>query len=628
MKSTFFHILTAACIAASLVSCADGQDNQACDAAKFTGNCVDSTHYRACIAGRLELLACEQGNYCGILENGRPSCFAPSAVTGTCLVPNTTQCNGYFVQSCLNGLWVNAQIPCEAGCANGACIPVSQPVEYQCSDQKPCADPTQICINHTCVTQSPQPECSDQKPCADPNKVCVNNTCVTQNIEPECSDQKPCAAPNKVCVNNTCVTQTIEPECGPQKPCADSSQTCVNGKCTAAPVIECSDQNPCADLNKTCIYGECKTMASCQTNADCTEFNTLCSESRCHFAPTIRCTQNDDCGPGFLCDNLTCLANNACSISHTCPDKQICHNGHCQTTPHEACSKTNPCADASKTCIQGHCITCNCKASGQTCDLNGNCVSTLHSEAKNITEGDICQFTPDWSFCDGNILFSCSSAVGEDAYHVHARDCGANICTNSPTEDLNCHEACTVKGDFYGECLQQYYEITNTFMYYAFKTECTESDDGRLIWTFTEGYETCRAGCTNGSCDFVPVDYGQDCQPGGYADRCIDQWAMTCESQPNIPGKGSIWGEDCAHYSENNTNYTCAISADNKVSGCVLPCAQEGQKTTVCHKYPTYLTVYSESLQCARTTDGSLAYFMTDYQECAKGCNESTGRCN
>ena len=654
MKRSFVQMLALVSMAAALSACADGQnDTKACDPETFFGNCIDSSHFRTCVSKHIEFMACEYGNFCGMADNGRPACFAPSTTTGTCQVPNATQCNGYFVQTCANGLWTNAPVPCEAGCSNGACVPVTQAecsyqkpcadpnktcinstcvaqtIEPECSNQKPCADPNKTCVNNTCVAQTIEPECSEQKPCADPNKTCVNNTCVAQTIEPECSEQKPCADPNKTCVNNTCVAQTIEPECSEQKPCADPNKTCVNNTCVAKTVEpECSEQKPCADLNKTCIYGECKTMASCQTNADCTEFNTLCSESRCHFAPSVRCTQNDDCGPGFLCDNLTCLANNACSMSHTCPDKQICHNGHCQTTPHDACSKEHPCADASKTCIQGQCITCNCKGTGQTCDLQGNCVSTLHSTAKNISEGDICKYTPDWSFCDGNILFSCSSSVGEEDYHVHARDCGANICTNSPTEDLNCHEACTIKGDFYGECLQQYYEITNTFMYYAFKTECTESDDGRLIWTFTEGYETCRAGCTNGSCDSVPVDYGQDCQPGAYADRCIDQWAMTCESQPNIPGKGSIWGEDCAHYSENNTNYTCAISADNKVSGCVLPCAQEGQKTTVCHKYPTYLAVYSESLQCARTTDGSLAYFMTDYQECAKGCNESTGRCN
>ena len=601
MKNTFFHILTAACVAALLVSCADGQDDSACDAAKFSGNCVDSTHYRACVSGHIEFMACEPGHFCGIGDNAKPACFAPSATTGTCIIPDATQCNGYFVQTCANGMWTNAPMPCEAGCANGACIPVSQPVEYQCTDQKPCADPNKVCINNICVAQTIEPECSNQKPCADPNKVCINNICVAQTIEPECSNQKPCADPNKVCINNICVAQTIEPEC--------------------------SNQKPCADLNKTCIYGECKTMSSCQTNADCKEFNTLCSESRCRFAPDVRCSQNDDCGPGFLCDNQKCLANNACSMSHTCPDKQICHNGRCQNTPHDACSKEHPCADASKTCIQGQCIACNCKASGQTCDLNGNCVSTLHSNAKNITEGDTCQFSPDWSFCDGNILFSCSSSVGEDGYHVHARDCGANICTNSPTEDLNCHEACTVKGDFYGECLQQYYEITNTFMYYAFKTQCTESDDGRLIWTFTEGYETCRAGCTNGSCDPVPVEYGETCQPSAYSDRCVDQWALTCQKDPNT-GKGNIWGEDCAHYSENQNTYTCAVAAENKVSGCVLPCSQEGATTSVCHKYPTYLTVYSEALKCARTTDGSLGYFMTSYEECPKGCNESTGLCN
>ncbi|MBQ9394169.1 MAG: hypothetical protein IJU23_01460 [Proteobacteria bacterium] len=584
-KSTL--MMTALCMAALLASCAE-DNSQSCNVDSFVANCVDSTHYRTCVDGRIETTVCGSDGVCALGTDGKPTCI--SSTSGTCQVPGTTQCNGYFVQTCTNGVWVNAPSPCAAGCTGGVCNAVSQP---ECSTEKPCAHPAQSCENGKCVIV---PECTEQKPCADSNKVCVNNTCVAQSVE-----------------------------CSEQKPCANSAQSCVNGKCVTQ-TAECSSQKPCADATKTCVYGECKTMDSCQTNADCKEFNTLCSGAKCRFAPDIQCKHNDDCGPGFLCDNQTCLANDACSITHTCPNKQICHNGHCQTTPHEACSKENPCTDASKTCIQGQCITCNCKASGQTCDLNGNCVSTVHSDTKNVSEGDVCQHASMPSFCDGNVMYSCSSAVGESTDHIHARDCGANICTNSPTEDLNCHEACSVKGDFYGECLQQYYDITNTFMYYAFKTECTESDDGRLIWTFTPGYETCRAGCTNGSCDPVPVEYGENCQPGSYEDRCIDQWAMTCEKQENT-GNGSIWGEDCAHYSDDNKVYSCAIAADSKVSGCVLPCTEEGKTTTVCHKYPNYLTVYSESLKCSRDTAGNLGYFMTSYEECANGCDDNTGHC-
>ena len=625
MKRNLFQALTVLGIAALLASCADGQDDsRACSAESFVGNCVDSTHYRACVAGRIEFMACGYGHACGIGENGGPACFAPSSTAGTCTIPDARQCNGYFVQTCTNGLWTNAAAPCEAGCANGACLPAPQPV--QCSAQLPCAYPSKVCIDNTCVARTPEPECGAQKACADPAKTCVDGRCVTINA-PECSEQKPCADPSKVCVSNTCVARTPEPECGVQKACADPAKTCVDGRCVSVAAEECSSQKPCADSSKTCIYGECKALSSCQSNADCPEFNTLCSGARCRFAPDISCTQNSDCGPGFLCDNLKCLSSNACSMTRTCPDKQICHHGHCQDAPHDTCSNDHPCADASKKCIQGRCVTCSCTAQGQTCDLDGNCVSTVHSDAKNISVGDSCQYSPDWSFCDGNILFSCSSAVGESGYHVSARDCGASICTNSPTEDLNCHEACSVKGDFYGECLQQYYEITNTFVYYAFKTQCTESDDGRLIWTFTEGYETCRAGCSNGSCDPVPVDYGQDCQPEAYADRCVDQWALRCEKDPNT-GKGTVWGEDCAHYSDDQKVYACAVSATDKVSGCVLPCTQEGKTTTVCHKYPNYLAVYSESLQCARTADGQLGYFMTSYQECPNGCDDNTGRCN
>ena len=353
----------------------------------------------------------------------------------------------------------------------------------------------------------------------------------------------------------------------------------------------------------------------------------LCSDGKCTFAQDVACAQNSDCGAGFFCDIDKCLANGACSLSHTCPDTHICHNGQCQDEPHDACSKTNPCADASQICIQGKCITCSCTGENETCDAEGNCVSTVHSELKDITEGDVCEYTPDFSFCEGNIRFSCTQSVNETEHHVHANDCGANICTESLTEDLGCHEACTVKGDFYGECLQQYYEITNTFINYAFKTECTESADGRLIWTFTEGYETCAAGCTNGSCDFVPKDYGTSCQDTSYPDRCIDQWAMSC-AMDETTSQGMVWGEDCAHYSEDDLQYSCALDAEDGLADCVLDCSKEGDTIHVCHKYPNYLTVYSDERICAPKADGGFGYFLSSYTECGEsGCDETTGLC-
>ncbi|GEM_PF-2272576 len=602
MNQTLNKLAVLLCAAAALSACDEGKYNDLeCDSSEYQDECLDSLHFMTCYNNRLAVITCDEGFYCEETASGKATCKNPyltdDTATPSCALNGAVQCSGNIVQTCTDGQWINASEPCANGCTNGVC-----------------------------VAPTPEPECSETNPCADPGKTCQDGTCVDKVPEPECSNDRPCEDASKQCIDGQCVDKAPDPECSDTKPCEDTSKQCVEGTCVEISESVCSEENPCPE-EESCVYGECKPMTACESNADCTEFNMLCNDAKCTFAQDVACAQNSDCGTGFFCDIDKCLADGACSMSHTCPDTKICHNGHCQDELHDACSKTNPCPDAAQTCIQGKCITCQCTGENETCDAEGNCVSTIHSELKNITEGDVCEYTPEFGFCEGNIRFSCTKTVDEAEYHVHATDCGASICTESLTEDLGCHEACTVKGDFYGECLQQYYEITNTFISYAFKTECTESADGRLIWTFTEGYETCAASCTNGSCDFVPNNFGQSCQPASFTDRCIDQWAMTCNFDETT-ATGSIWGEDCAHYAEGDRQYTCALDAEDGVSDCVLDCTQEGDIIHVCHKYPNYLTTYSDERICAKTSDGKLGYFLTNYTTCGEsGCDETTGLC-
>ncbi|MBQ9817850.1 MAG: hypothetical protein IJM59_10375 [Proteobacteria bacterium] len=511
-------------------------------------------------------------------------------------------------------------------CVNGACV--AKAADPQCSQQKPCTDPNTQCVNGACVPKGAEPECSQQKPCTDPNTQCVNGACVPKGSEPECSQQKPCADPSMECSSEgKCVAKASEPECSQQKPCADSSKECSSeGKCVPkASEPECSKTKPCADSSKECSSeGKCVDKAAeaeCSDTKKCASPYQKCSEGKCVLKLDKSCTNRSDCDDGMICDNKKCIPENGCTSTHPCPDKKVCHGGLCVDNTISTCNKDKPCADKSKTCIAGKCVTCNCKAD-ESCVGDGKCVKKDVSAKKSIKAGDTCTYTADFSFCEDNRYFSCSQGVGEATHTVKVKDCGADICTNSPSDGVNCYEPCDNEGDFFGECVAQYNSMTGKDEYAGVLSICTKGPEGNY-WTFEDKNPYCSSTCTNGACDYIPDELASECNPSKYNGKCDGNWNLLCDSDDSYGGKSYVVGENCPKiYAE---DYFCDVDEAGEAQ-CVKPCTKANETSFRC--VTSSQKNYSDSLVCKKTKGGKLAWFMTKYEECSSTCNQTTGKCN
>lgn len=451
-----------------------------------------------------------------------------------------------------------------------------------------------------CVDKSAEPECTAIKPCTDPNKVCnAMGQCVDKGSEPECSATKPCTDANKECnAEGKCVDKVSEPECSINNPCAD-----VNKECNAAG--QCVDKAP---------EPECSAVKPCASGKECN------AEGKCVDATSKTCTNGGDCDAGQICDNGVCRPGTSCSYTHACPDKKVCRNGACIDDTISTCNSTTPCAEASLKCVAGKCVKCSCQ-SDETCTVDGKCIKTNESTTKSMKVGDPCTYSADFTFCEDNRLFTCTSS-GSNPYMVGVRDCGAEICTNSPSDGINCYEPCENEGDFYGECAALYNSMGGYNEYAAFKTVCMKDSVGRLFYSYADENPYCDGTCTNGVCDYISKEIGASCYESTYPEKCDGDWLVFCE-QDSAQYAGSVIGDYCpGAYS---SDYFCAVGTDGKAQ-CVAKCTEEDAKSNRCVT-SSDKEEYSDSIVCKKTKDGSLAWFMTGYDLCSAGCDQATGKC-
>lgn len=538
---------------------------------------------------------------------------------------------------------------CQSGyiCTENRCV---EPPEVECSDTKPCTEPGRTCFENRCVVLV---ECSDASPCKDADKTCFNGKCVDRteiectssqpcvdeakkcdiatakcvdNPDIECAATKPCADETKMCdvVSHRCVDK---PECSVSVPCTDETKICdvMTGKCVDKP--ECSATDPCKDTTKYCNLntGKCETKSECDADTPCTVPGQACADGYCVDNSTISCISDTQCGNGYICDQKKCIPENACSISRTCAGDLVCSDGICVEKQHTTCDSKTPCTKDGEVCVAGKCVACDCKGEDEICGPDGTCVNMKHSDTKNLNVGDPCEYAPDFSHCEGNVLYTCAKTITEETHTMKARNCGAMICTESLTEGVNCHEPCPNKDDFYGECLNDYNSQTGEYKGIAFKTMCSESKEGHLIWTFTPGYELCSTTCVNGSCVIVPDDYGQTCTSVSYADQCEGNWSKYCYNTPNST-VGVVVAENCTdNYRKDGQAFHCDISHDG-ITDCVVSCDKENDVKYFCHDN-VQGTVMSDKRICLRNQSGKLAYFVDSYEPCSRGCNAETGRC-
>ncbi len=579
--------------------------------------------------------------------NGSPcaenaECRSNLCVNGTCIAPCSVSSCGAGEICAPSGLCVSAvcsdSAPCadaQKVCSNGQCI------VPECSDAAPCADEGKVCREYRCYS----PECSDTAPCGG-GKICENGYCVDPEcsdtapcggikicengkcIDPECSDSAPCDG-GKICEDGKCVY-----ECTAAKPCADSSEVCVSGKCLA----ECDDDRPCGDSLRTCLNGRCVVLpedacakGTCPEGKVCGE-DGACFDGACSvidacddglFCQNLSCVSRDkvvcyadgDCGSGYACDNKKCVPETSCSMTRTCAGGLVCHNGVCAAPVSAPCSKTKACPDDAQTCVEGQCITCACK-DGESCAADGSCFGAKTSDSGKVSVGDDCVWATFAPHCDRNRRFSCVDGK------VSMTDCGAKICANAPEEGLGCYEPCENDGDFYGECIG-WTDIIQ------FTRVCSDTSDGKRVWSLQKGYKDCSSGCSNGRCNFVPEEFGGQCSEQSYPDACQGDWLTYCYS-------GYMAGTDCKTYSaahfcalpsENAQKLYNALDPSSKLIGaCAEACAESGKTRFECLR-DSEGNVVSMRYLCATATDGKLADFEAGYTQCTVGCNAETGLC-
>ena len=552
-------------------------------------------------------------------------------------------------------------------CVDGKCVSKPRPEEKK-EDGEPCTEHDE-CLSAYCNADgvcAKAPQCSDTRPCSG-DKMCKDGVCIDKNSngssceshevcksgycseqgtcaeKPECSDESPCADASKMCRDGKCVeknsngsscgshevcksgycseqgTCAEKPECSDENPCADASKICQDGKCVDKP--ECSDENPCADASKICQDGKCVDKPECDILTPCADPKKTCRNGKC-VEKTEECVSDSECGSGRICDNKHCVAEDSCSITRTCADKKICRDGKCIDMPHTACDANTPCAGDGMTCVAGKCVACKCGES-EVCQADGSCVERDVSVTKGIKAGDVCTWSADFAFCEGNRYFTCTKAQGAENFTVGVRDCGAEICAQSPTDGWNCYEPCPVEGDIYGACWDDYNAAEQIHTALSFKTQCTKTDQG-LIWTFTEGYEVCKGACVDGSCVNVPDAYGQVCYNSSFESFCQGDWNLFCTANGN--SLGFVAGEDCVNgYAKDSEKFYCAYNSD-RAPECVTACSEEGKTQSFCHDNG-YGSTMSDKRTCRKGADGKLAFFLDSYSICKKGCDAKTGEC-
>lgn len=655
-----------ATVAVTSYACEGGShDNLECTADSYVIECLNESHYMVCEIDKLVVKECDTNTYCKTNDDGSVGCISNTAAECSelkpCSDPNkvcNTEGNCVEKQQEPECTIENANEKCPAEkpvCKDGVCTAKAPECTEENANEK-CPAGKPVCKDGVCSEK--EPECTEEnanETCPVARPVCKDGICVAK--EPECTEENAnevCPIARPVCKDGICIAKEIlcteenadevcpvarpvckdgkctekEPECTVENAkdnCPAIRPVCKNGVCTEREP-ECTEENAmkkCPANKPICQNGICtkeETDPKCLSNATCPSNAPICQNGICTPLENVKCAGNSTCGAGYVCDYEKCIPENSCTKTHPCPDKQVCHNGTCIKNTIKTCNSTTPCADKSKTCVAGKCIACNC-AEDETCTLEGTCVKTKESKIKSLKVGDKCDYEPNFTFCEDNRLFTCTQSYGEEFHKLGVRDCGAKICADSTSEGRNCHEPCDDTSDFFGECLALYNGESGYDDYYAFLSICEEDSKGNKFWTFEDKNPACSGTCTNGACDYIHPEYGKACFEATYPDKCDGDWYLFCASN-NPQFSGIISGENCPKvYSP---DAYCAEDADG-VPQCVTKCDKENNKSNRCMS--AYGAAYSDSIVCLRGKDGKLAWFMTEYDECANGCDEKTGKC-
>ncbi|GEM_PF-3285927 len=638
MNHKLLAICALAALTAGLAGCDENTDNGLdCSDGAYRAQCVDSKYMMYCdtTSKTEKVKVCEGGYVCADV-NGIADCVDPNAKNDTTVCTDgAVQCNGAYVQTCVNNAWQNAQTPCVNGCENGACKPAPVVVPDCTDGAKQCNSDnsnTQTCTNGSWVDDVPACEngcengvCKDAPvACQDGAKQCnADNSNVQTCTDGAWVDDVP--ACNFGCENGVCKEPPAETceEDGAKRCNINNSNTqtctdgvwvdddpgcsygCENDACKEPPAeTDCEEESAvrCAeDTVQTCTDGK-------WTNADSAcEFG--CLEGACKEDPANSCTEEGavQCAEATV---QTCTNGKWVSADAAC--EFGCAEGKCNPEPIAAvdpeCTKDEDCAELGDgiVCINSVCAPSDMAAA----NANDPCDPSWYQD--NYYE--FCDADGNARFCgtDANdnvvvVIDECSDGcvmAFAEAGIIGQEDTYTAVCKNAKSAD------CTEINQAIPYCDDTTYASQN--IAYNSTNVCLPTTEGglvamdMLIWG---QYDMCDNGC-NEAHTVCASPFS-----------CVGSDVKYCEE-----------GE-CNTYTCNEAileGTTCVNMGDlNGGENCYLPCtpSENGNDVSICVD-DSYYGLRSYTGQCLADVNNSGNYLVTSgYVSCANGCDETTGKC-
>lgn len=267
---------------------------------------------------------------------------------------------------------------CDTAASPPACVPAA------CAGHSDCG--AWVCIGGTCAEP---PSCAEA---ACPEDLVCNADDVCE-APTACADDSECTSP-QICAGGVCrdaVSCTDSTQC-------ESGLVCQQGTCDDACAMdaECGDPNMFTCETSTglcrqrclsddnCGFGFiCEELvclpAECTVDSECTGNNEECQgeemgHGRC--VEVFSCTMDSECPDNFTCENMTCVELPACIVDRDCGPMAYCEDRHCQ--PAEACNNGS-CPSGfdcvGEVCVPGLCRgPSDCPNMGEIC-IAGECVA-------------------------------------------------------------------------------------------------------------------------------------------------------------------------------------------------------------------------------------------------------------
>ena len=410
--------------------------------------------------------------------------------------------------------------------------------------------------------------------------------------------------------------------------CGGDEEETSTKECTSN--ADCADGKICSADNK-CVDDPGVTpgpVAECTTNADCTDASKpVCDNGTCVADSTVSegCATNDDCtNPALpICDNGTCVADSATPSNCAADEYEI--DGNCYAEG-DACNSSifvEACVDNTVVyCYDNVIEVIDCGADGYSCEViqDGHIADCFDATTDACAAGDedikVCAY---YGYYSADM--SCEETVDGDYYYYYVDPTGMTW--------NECESSCD---DVTGQCIEVPTEWTCEASYYG-DGSC-DCGCGVVDYDCADAsYESCEySGCAQGThtdadnptaCTSVATE-GDTCDTT-YEESCVDGVILSCAIEEGATS-GTIEAYDCgaAECLVDSEGDAACYSADTACQSTDDPSYNE------CYEVDYGFLgkfSYSMTMECSLITEGKYYYISTDYEDCSRGCEESTGLC-